>query len=267
MSFAINHDLHTHTFLSSCCADERMTPKNIADEAIAMNYDVLCLTDHLWDSAVPGASVWYAPQDIEHVSKSLPLPNTPKLKLVFGCEIEYCGGDRLSLAPQNYDRFDWIVVAPNHFHMAGLTRPVDMTDPADRAALYMDRLEELLTNELPWYKVGIAHFTCGLLYREGDVREVLRRLDPTRLSNVFRQFAARGVGMELNASSLRRSVWAEDPEGYLWPYRLAKEAGCKFYCASDAHTMESLRSMNENIRDAVEALALTEADQFILRRD
>jgi len=31
--------------------------------------------------------------------------------------------------------------------------------------------------------------------------------------------------------------------------------------------METLRSMNDNIRDAVETLGLTEADQFILRRD
>ena len=66
MKFAVGHDLHCHTNLSSCCKDERMTAENILANAAASGYDTVCFTNHLWDAAVEGASAWYAPQHIDH---------------------------------------------------------------------------------------------------------------------------------------------------------------------------------------------------------
>ena len=88
MEFTLN-DLHLHSALSACCHDENLTPQTMLDYAEAHNYSALCLTDHLWDSAVPGPSDWYAPQNIEHVRSALPLPK-PKgsMPFYFGCETE-----------------------------------------------------------------------------------------------------------------------------------------------------------------------------------
>ena len=47
-------------------------------------------------------------------------------------------------------------------------------------------------------------------------------------------------------------------------YRLAKEEGCKFYLASDAHHPDQLDIIPERAPAVVEALGLTEDDQFIL---
>ena len=57
-SFPILHDLHCHSFLSACCGEEACTAPAIFALAKAMGYDTLCLTDHMWDPAVPGASDW-----------------------------------------------------------------------------------------------------------------------------------------------------------------------------------------------------------------
>lgn len=82
------NDLHCHSSLSACCADKRMTPERILRHAEEAGYETICLTDHLWDSAVPGASGWYAPQNIEHVRAALPLPQAPSCHFYFGCETE-----------------------------------------------------------------------------------------------------------------------------------------------------------------------------------
>ena len=87
MDFLLN-DLHCHSTLSSCCSDPAMTPQVILEHAERSNHQALCLTDHLWDAAVPGASEWYAPQDIEHVRSALPLPQGKQLRFRFGCETE-----------------------------------------------------------------------------------------------------------------------------------------------------------------------------------
>ena len=77
MKFPLNHDLHCHSVLSECSSDPEMTVERILRHAEEHGYSVQCISDHLWDAAVPGASKWYAPQDIAHVKQSLPLPTCP----------------------------------------------------------------------------------------------------------------------------------------------------------------------------------------------
>ena len=103
MRFPIDHDMHCHTHLSLCSNDPQQSVASILSFAKAHGYTLQCITDHLWDSLVPGASGFYRPQDIEHVRQSLPLPKDDRVRMVFGCETEYCGGDRLALDPRSYE--------------------------------------------------------------------------------------------------------------------------------------------------------------------
>ena len=83
MAFRLN-DLHLHSRLSACAHDEQLVPDHILQVAEEHNYLQLCLTDHLWDPAVPGASSWYAPQSIEHVRQYADLPKSGRLPFFFG---------------------------------------------------------------------------------------------------------------------------------------------------------------------------------------
>lgn len=116
------NDLHCHSSLSACCADKRMTPERILRHAEEAGYETICLTDHLWDSAVPGASGWYAPQNIEHVRAALPLPQAPSCHFYFGCETELPVNGVPALSREHFDLFDFVVIPVNHMHMAGLVR-------------------------------------------------------------------------------------------------------------------------------------------------
>ena len=79
------YDLHIHTRLSSCAKPEALAADYIA-RAKEMGLSAIAFTDHMWDSAVPGASNWYKPQNYEHIcelKKELPAAD-PALKILFG---------------------------------------------------------------------------------------------------------------------------------------------------------------------------------------
>ncbi len=260
MNSFVSHDYHFHSCLSACCHDERMRPDAILAAAAEQGVRELCLTDHLWDADVPGSSSWYRPQDIPHVRSVLPLPRNDEVRFFFGCETEYCGGDKLGLSREHFDGFDFVAIPTTHMHMRGFVRPAHVETEERMVDLYVERLEELSRLDLPWEKIGIAHLTCDLLFKEGDVNWILRQLDEDRLLRVFDRLARAGAGIELNASSL--AGWQSDPDAWLRPYRLARKAGCRFYSASDAHVLENLGKIAEILPGVVEALELTERDRY-----
>ena len=258
MEFPIDHDLHCHSLFSKCSNDPEQTAENILQHAKKNGYTVQCITDHLWDAAVPGPNSFYESQDIAHVKQILPLPEDSQVRMVFGCETEFFGGTRLGLDPANYDQFDFIVIPPNHFHM---TRPAEYDTEEKAAGLFVERLEEISRLPLPWNKVGIAHITCGLIFREGDQWLVYRLVDEKRYRAVMRKFAALGAGIEINVSSFGPG-WHDHEEDALCLYRMAREEGCKFYLASDAHHPDALDRIPQRAPEIIKLLGLKGEDQF-----
>ena len=256
--FTIDHDLHFHSTISSCCHAEDMTPEAIVDREAAKGYKTICLTNHLWDSAVPGFSNWYEPQNIPHIEKALPLPVREGMRFAFGCEVEFCGGEKLSLAKENYDRFDFIAVSVNHMHMKGLTRPDGIETAEQMAELVTRRVEEVMKLPLPWRRVGMAHLNIHHMFKEGTPAQVLRLFDKGRWTKIFAELAKRGTGIELNAAAFVNV--GDDLPVHLDFFRLAKEQGCRFYCASDAHKLEALDI--SFMQHVVDSLGLTEQDRY-----
>lgn len=244
----ITHDYHFHSTLSACCSDTHMLPSAALDNAVRCGYDSLCLTDHLWDSDVAGASEWYAPQNLEHVRSVLPLPRHENVRFYHGCETEYCGNAKLGLAREHFDVFDFVVIPTTHMHMTGFVRPEHVVSESQMAELYVERLEQLLRLDVPWEKIGIAHLTTT------------RQLDEKRMMRVFDTIARRGTGIELNASSLKK--WADHPEAWLRVFHMAKKAGCLFYSASDAHTVDNLHLVQDVLPGVTDALGLGSGDRY-----
>ena len=122
MKFIIDHDLHIHSQLSLCSQDPEQTPENILRWAQAQGLRTICVTDHFWDEAVPGAIPRYEIQNYAHVSQSLPLPQMENVRFLFGCETDLDKYLTLSISPEKYDLFDFILVATTHLHLKSLTR-------------------------------------------------------------------------------------------------------------------------------------------------
>lgn len=260
--FLCDHDLHAHTLLSSCCHDERQTAEAIIQHAIDNHYSVQCITDHLWDPAVPGGSPWYQPQNIDHVRRLLPLPQSTEVRVVFGCETEFCGGETLGLKPEHFSQFQFVIIPPNHFHMVDFVRPAHIETPEQTAELFCKRLEEISCLPIPFHKVGIAHMTTGLIYKGKNKYDVIECINRERFFDIMRTFAQKGAGIELNGACFKRDIWQAHEEIELRLYRIAKDAGCKFYLGTDAHSIDTLDRITHILPEVVQRLQLNENDRY-----
>ena len=262
MRYIVDHDLHIHSNLSTCSRCPEQTPERIAQYAVDMGLKTICITDHFWDEKVPGASAWYAPQNFPHISLCKPLPQPQGVQFLFGCETELPANGIPALAKDHFDLFDFVIIPPNHMHMDGLVRPAGIDTPQKMARLLEDRLENLIMQDLPFEKIGIAHLTCKVMFPEGCASDVAVELDETRLLRIFEGYAKAGCGIELQAFSFLE--WDTRREDCLRIYRIAKAAGCKFYLGSDAHHPDWMEAVPDRLPKVIDALGLTESDRYLL---
>ena len=257
--FEIDHDLHLHSGLSLCSSDPEQTAQTLLDYGEREGLSHVCVTDHYWDENVPGASSWYAAQNYAHVAQILPLPTSDACQLHFGCEIDMDRFMTLGISDKMLDAFAFIIVPTSHLHMTGFTIAPEDTSVERRAELYMQRNHALLDMDLPFYKMGLAHFTCSLMARncEGSRDDILNAVSDADYAALFARVAKSGMGVELNMS-------LTDPQSAdtMRPYRIAKEQGCKFYLGSDAHHPAGLAAARARFEAAIDALDLTEDDKF-----
>ena len=261
MKFAIDHDLHIHSFLSRCSRDPQQTNERILQYAVERGLHTICLTNHFWDETVDGIPKWYQEQGYAHISKALPLPQTEGVRFLFGCEADLRSDLTLGLAKENYDKFDLILIPTTHFHF-----PFNLTDEdrANKARAWVKRLDAVLNMDLPFHKVGLAHLTCGLIERDDRVKylAILNAISDEQLIRLFTKAAKLGVGIELNFGDMK--LEPNEQETILRPYGIAKQCGCKFFLGTDAHTVARLETITGRFERAIELLNLTEDDKFII---
>ena len=114
MKYIVDHDFHIHSQLSRCSKDPKQTPERILEYAKQYGFKKICVTDHFWDSNVKGASDWYEGQNFQHVSSSLPLPQSEGIDFKFGCETDVDMYMTLGVSEENMDKFDFIIIPTTH---------------------------------------------------------------------------------------------------------------------------------------------------------
>ena len=265
MKYIVDHDLHVHSGISSCSGDPEQTPERILRYAEENGFETVCLTDHFWDETISGASGWYAAQNYAHISAAKPLPESEEVRFLFGCETELDRFLTLGVSKTRMDFFDFIIIPTTHFHMKGYTLSETETENAKtRSNAWVKRLDAVLSRDLPFRKIGIAHLTCGLIAPTRDEYiETLSSIPTKEMERLFNKAARLGVGIELNADDM--SFAEGEADTVLRPYRIAKKAGCKFYCGSDAHHPKELDRAGKIFESAVERLELKETDKFVIR--
>ncbi len=228
------HDIHIHTSLSSCSSTDLAL---YVPEIRKRKYAAVGFANHVWDSAVPGASDWYRPQDVAHVLKlreELGRYDFGDTKVYLGCEAEYIGGGVVGLDPRNAPLFDYVLVSAHHFHMAGFTRPADLADPGEVRKLMLKRFLEVCDIG---FAFGIVHPFLPMGYMDSAL-EILRGIEDKEFRTCFRYAAERKKSIEINLSVFRKFTEAELSE-YRRMMTIARECGCCFHTGSDAHTVES----------------------------
>ena len=263
--FRFDHDLHIHSFLSSCSQDPEQTPERILQYAKDNRLNTVCLTNHYWDSLVTGAHEWYEPQNFEHISQSKPLPQADGIRFLFGCETDMRADKVIGIPPERYDKFDFIIVPTTHLQFLGFTiSESDYNSTEKKAKQWVDRLDALLDMDLPFRKVGIAHLVTRHTAErdpEGYIA-LMKALRDDEMERIFTKVAELGAGIELNSFDMRFSL--DEADLVLRPFRIAKACGCKFYLGSDSHHPAALDAARGIFERAIDMLDLHEDDKFIL---
>ena len=263
MKYTFDHDFHIHSQISSCSRDPEQNNERILKYAEDEGLHTIVLADHFWDETVPGASKWYAAQDYPHICQAKPLPQSDKVKFLFGCETEMDKNMTVGCSRERMEEFAFIVIPTTHFHMEKFTIAEEhLATPQTRAQVWVDKLDALLSMDLPFHKIGIAHLVCGLIWK-GDREKYLQTLDSipeADMHRIFAKAASLGVGIEINMS-----YPDEERDTVLRPFRIAKEEGCKFYLGSDAHHPAGLDNARKKFERVIDDLELTEEDKFILK--
>ena len=273
MKYIVDNDLHIHSQLSSCSQDAEQNNERILRYAEENGLHTVCLTDHFWDTAVKPAFACYVGQDYEHICKAKPLPQSDKVRFLFGCETELDCELTVGVAKEKFELFDFIVIPTTHFAMPRYTITEEQSLTLEnRVNAWVKRLEAVLSMPLPFEKVGLAHLVCPLLARlnfetppfpRETYLEILEMLPEEEMKRLFTKAAKLGVGIELNSDDMKFAD--HEANTVLRPFHIAKACGCKFYCGSDAHHPAALDAAKPIFERAVELLGLQEEDKFILR--
>ncbi len=265
MRYIFDNDLHIHSSVSLCSKDPEQTPKRMLQYAKEYGLKTICIADHFWDKTVPGANEGYIIQNYDHIAVQKPLPQMEGIRFLFGCETELKHDLTLGIAKENYDLFDFIVIPTTHFHMEGFTLTRDeLATIKTRAKAWIKHFEAVLDMDLPFHKVGIAHLTCGLIYKKDkNYLKVINAIPDQEMYRLFTKAAKVGVGIELNADDMKFTD--QEADIILRPYSIAKKCGCKFYCGSDAHHPKALDDAKAIYERVIDYLQLTEDDKFILK--
>lgn len=263
MRYVIDHDFHIHSKLSTCSRHPEQTPERILQYAKENGMKRIVLTDHYWDNTIPCGNKWYVPQDFEHISKSKPLPQADGVEFLFGCEGEVDVNYTLSIPKEKLDEFDFIVIPTTHMQTPGFNIPAEDAATAEgRAKAWVERINAVLHMDLPFHKIGLAHPICYLIAgcKEKEYLDTLKALSNGDIARTFARAAQVGIGIELNSDDFSRD-FVELP--YVRRiFDIAKDCGCKFYLASDAHTPEQLNIATQRFNRAIDLLGLTEDDKF-----
>jgi histidinol phosphatase-like PHP family hydrolase len=267
MKYVVDHDFHFHSQVSLCSRDPEQTNERILQYARENGLKKIIVTDHFWDKSVEGCPTsWYNEQDFDHINKVKPLPREEGINFLFGAETEMSGNLVIGINKVHYDAFDFIIVPTTHLHMAGNLLPGENTNSHEhRAKTWITKLQALLESDLPFHKVGIAHLACSLLYKSdtNEHQKVLDLIPTEKLKELFSKASRLGVGIEINSDDFKNPD--RRTESVLRIFRIAKECGCKFYLASDAHSPRDLENSIDNFNYAIDALGLTENDKFRLQ--
>lgn len=263
MDFIIDHDYHIHSQLSKdIAAGMGYDSETILDYADKNSLKKVCLTNHFWDETVPCNFEWYQQQGYAHLVSALPLPKRDGVEFFFGCEADIDKKLNIGITKQTSEKFDFIIVSTTHMHMQGFTTDLAADDINGRKAEYLARIKKVLSCDLPFKKIGLAHLTSVLIcpkVEDGHIK-VLSSISDSEFKDIFANVAALGAGVELNVKAFNCSDSLIDE--LLRPYRIAAECGCRFYLGSDSHFPKDLATAKDDFKRILGMLPLEEEQKF-----
>lgn len=248
------YDLHTHTHLSVCGADNA-TIKAYVESAKRNSLKLIGISDHMWDKEIPypesmrfsrsgGGSEnvinWYRQQPIEHcreILDEISATDTEGVRFIFGGEVDYCPGLGSAITEENAEKLDFMVVPNSHTHHV---MDASNYEPYEKHADFMLRATmEIATAKTAKYVTALAH-PFDAVCCPYPVDCIIDKISDSQLIEVFSAAAENKIAAEINAACFMNMKDEKEirNSGLFRVLYMAKEAGCRFTFGSDSHTWD-----------------------------
>jgi HisJ family histidinol phosphate phosphatase len=237
------YDLHIHTSLSSCAVPEATAAGYIA-LAKEMGLETIAFTDHMWDSAIPGASNWYKPQNYEHICRlKAELPEAdPSLKILFGCETECDMHGTVAISEEVAAQMDILLVPHSHTHMKDFVIPAaTREDDAAHGMFMVKHFMHIMESPVAKYITAVPHPFAVL--RCPTFRNLMNSIPNSALEECCAAAAEKGIALEINTSCIPAEEEEIRRSEFVRVFDIARQAGCRFTVGSDAHDIVGMKNL------------------------
>ncbi len=260
----IKHDIHIHTHLSSC-GDRFAFMADYIKEARQLGFETLGFSDHAWDDNIKGSSDWYAPQTYKRLAEryeEIKNIDTEGINILLGAEGEYADM-LLGISDEAVYYTDYILVPHSHTHMKGFVLPDECGDNPEKHAKYLvDSFISLCGHKKRNLFFGIVHPMCPIGKKVNETKEIYSFISDEMLIECAQAAKEAKVALELNLSCAKHFINAENSEDNVYKrfFTACKNAGCKFFLGSDAHSIDAFVRNHGFVSNALEIMGLDESD-------
>ena len=269
----VNHDLHVHTYLSSCCVDkENQTPKKILALAEEIGLDAIGFLDHIWTNTQLEPSDWYRSQDEQQITRLRHdlMSVSSSVRVLIGCEADTVAPGKFSITQEFAESLDYVGLSCSHFHMNRFVQ-----QPKDDSPRSLGK--HLMTFFVSAARSGLATVIVHPFKPFGYLDQydsAIAALSDTELFDAFSVTAELDIAIEITTSFLPPIKEKDGSAASMWsietPFRilsLAKAAGCKFCFGSDAHSLGAMKQLLK-LEVFIRHLNLSEKDMApIIKKD
>ena len=225
-------DYHIHTRLSPC-AEEDFSVEKILQIQQKRGMEEIGFTDHDFSYGYKVKLIQDAKKAINQCEPSIPV--------YFGVESHMLEYRVASINIKLASYFDYVVMAPNHYHLRGVELPSDLKNPRKVAIHEIYMFEATIACPMT---DAVAHpfvlmpDVFRFLSREelsAFGQEVMRNIDQKRLIHQLDLASQRDIAIEISPKFIRYNQ-----RHLMGFYQLCIERGVKLFIGSDAHNAEQL---------------------------
>jgi histidinol phosphatase-like PHP family hydrolase len=229
-----------------------MVLASILDAAEKAGYERIGISDHCYSFDLNSERIKELRAEVAAASEER------NIRVYLGIEAYVIRHHLASVSHQIAALFDFVLVAPNHYHIRSVAKPVRM-DPRILAdhELYMF---EAAANHPVTDVVAHPFILSPRIFRIAAERlaqlsqDVMASVDEKRLALCLDRMRERGLAVELNPEFL-----AFDQEHVEWFYRLCVERGVLLSVGNDAHSLDDI-PLSDDAQGFIDSLGLTDAD-------
>lgn len=224
-------DYHIHSQLSGCAENDLSIEKIIKLQQIR-GTESIGITDHDYSYQSKIKTIQAAQQAIKKTEHSI--------EVHFGVESQMLEYQSTSINIRLASYFDYVLMAPNHYHLRGVAQPRSFTDPR-RVALHEIYMFEAavacpITDAIVHpFLISPDVFQFSKEETAAFGQEMMRNVEQKRLIYQLDLVSQRGLGVEISPKMVRYNQMH-----LVEFYQLCLERDVKLLIGSDAHNTKQM---------------------------